>query len=197
MVPRHTTADRLKPKLKSQETMRGSGKRGSCQHIISAVGNMRLAAANWRPMPKAPEFMANSFGRIWIHGYVAMLTLSGCEQGTHALVEVRSNRDVLFSIPEEDAPHYCINSVEIRRYSGGPESTNYEVNWRIRLKSGQSGPCDLSINYPKVPSTFVTEVASERLSAGNYVVVIDGGIGTATGEFTIPPGSESDSTNRH
>jgi hypothetical protein len=133
--------------------------------------------------------MVDNFGRLWIGGCAAVLALTGCEQGTNALIDVRSSQDVLFSIPEKDAPHYCINSVEIRRYPRGPQSVDYEVSWRIRLKAGQNGLCDLSINYPKAPPSFITEVSSERLVPGEYVVVIDGGIGTASGEFTIRPAS--------
>lgn len=130
--------------------------------------------------------MADKVDGLWIGGWAVMLALSGCEQGTEALIDVRSNSDILFSIPEKEAQHYCINSVEVRRYVGGTQSMNYEVSWRIKLKPGQSGPCDSQINYPKTPATFVTEVNSEQLTAGEYVVVIDGGIGTASGEFTIP-----------
>ena len=114
-----------------------------------------------------------------------MTALSGCEHGTRAVIEVRSDADIVFSIPEENAAYYCINSVEIRRYPHGTDRVDYDVSWRIRLKPNQSGPCDLSVNYPKTPDAFVTEVASERLAPGDYLVVIDGGLGTALGEFTI------------
>jgi hypothetical protein len=138
--------------------------------------------------------MANNITTILVGGAL-MVIASSCEKGTHALIDVRSSSDVLFSIPEDETQYYCINSVEIRRYLGGSESTNYKVVWRIKLKPNQSGLCDLKISYPRIPPTFTAEITSERLPAGDYTVVIDGGIGTASGEFTIPQNWESKPAN--
>jgi hypothetical protein len=131
--------------------------------------------------------MAGKLPGVIVSACVFVLALAGCELGTKAIVQVKSDRDIHFSIPQDDAPHYCINSVEIRRYGDAKRLGNYEVSWRIRLKPGQSGPCDLAMDFPKVPPTFNAEVTSERLLPGYYLVVIDGGIGTASGEFDIPP----------
>jgi hypothetical protein len=116
------------------------------------------------------------------------LSIVGCGNGTNAVIDVRSNRDVVFSIPEADRGDYCISAAEIRYYPQGRRSLNYQTKWLIRLRQNTPGPCDHSLNYPRAPRDFVTEVSSEYLPPGEYFVLIYGGVGTATGGFSIPSG---------
>lgn len=114
---------------------------------------------------------------------VAGLTLVGCQKEVPVLAQVRSQSDILFVVPAEHREDFCLNSAELRLAN---DTQSAPPLWEARLTPVNGAPCDYQIHFPDAARNFKIVRSKTALSAGEYEVVIDGGVSTARSRFTIP-----------
>jgi hypothetical protein len=112
----------------------------------------------------------------------AALALAACKKEIPVMAEVRSPSDITFIIPDEYRRDFCLNSAELRSVSGGESEAPI---WRARLTPVNGAPCDYQIRFSNAARNFKVVRSVSALSAGEYEVVIDGGVSTARSRFEV------------
>lgn len=126
--------------------------------------------------------MASRTSTPWFLGMLAGLTVA-CTASGKIDVTVVSPTDVRFVVPEDAREGFCLNSLEIGRVGEGGRTTPV---WRIAARSGTDGlQCRYEARFPEVPPEFEVSTKAERLTPGEYMVFVDGGLPQVSASFRV------------